>query len=67
MHRKRRATNAVARFACKKAGRKAKLVNAAFLAAQSVEGAFAIVKTARRESLGIIKRTKIWRIGQIAW
>ena len=32
-----------------------KLVNAFSLSAQSVEGAFAIVKAARRESLGIIK------------
>ena len=33
----------------------AKLVNAVFLPAQSVGGAFAIVKTASGESLGIIK------------
>ena len=33
----------------------AKLVNAAPLSAQSVHGTFAIVKAARRESLGIIK------------
>ena len=32
-----------------------KLVNAFSLPAQSVEGAFAIIKSARRESLGIIK------------
>ena len=35
-----------------------KLVNAFSLSAQSVEGAFAIVKAARRESLGIIKTTE---------
>ena len=37
----------------------AKLVNAAPLSAQSVHGTFAIVKAARRESLGIIKTKKI--------
>ena len=36
-----------------------KLVNAVLLSAQSVEGAFAIVKAARREDLGIIKERKI--------
>ena len=36
-------------------GIKVKLVNAVLLSAQSVEGAFAIVKAARREDLGIIK------------
>ena len=36
-----------------------KLVNAVLLSAQSVEGAFAIVKAARCEDLGIIKETKI--------
>ena len=35
--------------------RKANLVNVFFLSAQRVNGAFAIVKAARRESLGIIK------------
>ena len=40
-------------------GIKAKLVNAVLLSAQSVEGAFAIVKAARREDLGIIKERKI--------
>ncbi|MGM9692661.1 MAG: hypothetical protein ACI3X6_05555 [Alloprevotella sp.] len=39
--------------------RKAKLVNSVSLSAQGVDGAFAIVKAARRESLGIIKTTKI--------
>ena len=38
---------------------KVKLVNAVLLSAQSVEGAFAIVKAARREDLGIIKERKI--------
>ena len=38
---------------------KAKLVNSVLLSAQSVEGAFAIVKAARREDLGIIKERKI--------
>ena len=37
-----------------------KLVNAVLLSAQSVEGAFAIVKAARREDLGIIKERKIY-------
>ena len=40
-------------------GIKVKLVNAVLLSAQSVEGAFAIVKAARREDLGIIKERKI--------
>ena len=40
-------------------GIKAKLVNAVLLSAQSVEGAFAIVKAARREDLGIIKKREI--------
>ena len=39
--------------------RKAKLVNAALRSAQGVNGAFAIVKAARRESLGIIKKREI--------
>ena len=38
---------------------KAKLVNAILLSAQSVEGAFAVVKAARREDLGIIKEREI--------
>ena len=38
---------------------KVKLVNAVLLSAQSVEGAFAIVKAARREDLGIIKEREI--------
>ena len=37
-----------------------KLVNAALLSAQSVEFAFAIVKVAPRESLGIIKKREIF-------
>ena len=41
-------------------GIKVKLVNAVLLSAQSVEGAFAIVKAARREDLGIIKERKIY-------
>ena len=40
-------------------GIKAKLVNDVLLSAQSVESAFAIVKAARREDLGIIKERKI--------
>ena len=40
-------------------GIKAKLVNAVLLSAQSVEGAFAIVKAARRKDLEIIKERKI--------
>ena len=40
-------------------GIKVKLVNAVLLSAQSVEGAFAIVKAARREDLEIIKERKI--------
>ncbi|MFW5584234.1 MAG: hypothetical protein ACOCM7_03425, partial [Bacteroidales bacterium] len=39
--------------------RKAKLVNAALRSAQGVNGAFAIVKAARRKDLGIIKKRKI--------
>ena len=39
--------------------RKAKLVNAALRSAQGVNGAFAIVKAARRKSLGIIKTMEI--------
>ena len=39
--------------------RKAKLVNAALLSAQEVNRAFAIVKAARRKSLGIIKTMEI--------
>ena len=39
--------------------RKAKLVNASSLSAQSVNRAFAIVKAARRKSLGIIKTMEI--------
>ena len=39
--------------------RKAKLVNASSLSAQGVNGAFAIVKAARRKSLGIIKTMEI--------
>ena len=38
---------------------KVKLVNSVLLSAQSVEGAFAIVKAAWCEDLGIIKETKI--------
>ena len=38
---------------------KSKPVNAALLSAQSVRGAFAIVKARLLESLGIIKTTKI--------
>ena len=38
---------------------KVKLVNAVSLSAQSVEGAFAIVKAGRCESLGIIKERRI--------
>ena len=38
---------------------KVKLVNAVLLSAQSVEGAFAIVKAGRCESLGIIKERRI--------
>ena len=38
---------------------KSKPVNAALLSAQSVDGAFAIVKARLLESLGIIKTTKI--------
>ena len=41
------------------ARREAKLVNAASLPAQRVNRAFAIVKAARRESLGIIKKRRI--------
>ena len=40
-------------------GIKAKLVNAVLLFAQRVNDAFAIVKAARREDLGIIKERKI--------
>ena len=40
-------------------GIKVKLVNAVLLSAQSVEGAFAIVKAARRKDLEIIKERKI--------
>ena len=49
----------VADYVCEGARREAKLVNAASLPAQSVNRAFAIVKAARRESLGIIKTTDI--------
>ena len=42
-------------FLIQSATRNPKLVNAFSLSAQSVEGAFAIVKAMRRESLGIIK------------
>ena len=38
----------------------AKPVNAVFIPAQSVGDAFAIVKAASGESLGIIKKRKIW-------
>ena len=41
------------------AGRKKNLVNASLLTAQSVRGAFAIVKATWREDLGIIKKRKI--------
>ena len=41
------------------AGRKKNLVKAASLSAQSVRGAFAIVKAMRREYLGIIKEREI--------
>ena len=41
-------------------GIKVKLVNAVLLSAQSVEGAFAIVKAAWRKDLEIIKERKIY-------
>ena len=44
---------------CRVHKKKAKLVNAAPRPAQRVLGAFAIVKAAPRESLGIIKKQKI--------
>ena len=50
---------ATANCACEEARRKAKLVKAAFLAAQSVKGAFTIVKAGLLKSLGIIKTAKI--------
>ena len=40
-------------------GERKNLVKAASLSAQSVRGAFAIVKAARREDLGIIKKREI--------
>ena len=47
------------------AGRKKNLVNASSRSAQSVEGAFAIVKAMRREDLGIIKEREFCS-GQIS-
>ena len=46
-------------YVCEEARQEAKLVNAASLPAQSDNWAFAIVKAARRESLGIIKKRRI--------
>ena len=40
-------------------GERKNLVNASLLTAQSVEGAFAIVKATWREDLGIIKKREI--------
>ena len=47
-------------------GIKVKLVNAVLLSAQRVNGAFAIVKAARREDLGIIKDGKICSVKKSA-